>query len=81
MKSSEQMTAQLKTLEASMLHQIQEANNNLTKQGVDIQEEIRQKEKGLNETIQANIESIAGFVQQATQELHQKRIEVNSKYA
>lgn len=63
MKSSEQMTAQLKTLEASMLHQIQEANNNLTKQGIDIQEEIRQKEKGLNEIIQANIESIAGFVQ------------------
>ena len=49
-----------------MLHQIQEANNNLTKQGVDIQDEIRQKEKGLNETIQANIESIAGFVKQAT---------------
>ena len=75
------MTTQLKTLEASMLHQIQEANDNLSKQGIDIQDEIREKERGLNETIQANIESIAGFVKQATQELHQKRIEVNSKYA
>ncbi len=35
----------------------------------------------MNASIQENIDNIAKFVQKATHELHQKRIEVNTKYA
>ncbi len=60
---------------------MKEANEVMKKQGSDFNRSISEKEKGLNETIQRGIEGVQKFVYGVTEELHQKRIEVNSKYA
>ena len=73
--------AQMGEVERRIINQINEANEVMRKQGSDFTLSIIEKERGLNETIQRGIEGVQKFVYGVTEELHQKRVEVNSKYA
>ena len=72
---------QMAEMEKRILQEIKEANEGMKRQGSEFTASISEKEKTLSDTIQRGIEGVQKFVYAVTEELHQKRIEVNSKYA
>lgn len=80
-KSQNDISTVIKDLETSLTHQITEQNTLMQEQGQLISNQIAEREASLNESISIQIANLQTFVQTATNELHQKRVEVNNKYA